>query len=107
MPQPLKLNKLKCNWLYEDPQHLLEHLKKKMSFFIIEDWNAKVGSQEMPGITDKFGLGVQNEAGQRQTVLSREYAVYNKHHFPTTWEMNVHMDITRWLILKSDYLIWS
>ena len=39
------------------------------ALFIIEDWNAKVGSQEIPGVTGKFGLGVQNEAGQRLTVL--------------------------------------
>ena len=48
---------------YEDLQDLLELIPKKEVLFIIGDWNAKVGSQETPGITDKFGLGVQNDAG--------------------------------------------
>ena len=50
---------------YEDLQDHLELTPKKDVLFIIGDWNAKVGSQETPGVTDKFGLGVQNEAGQR------------------------------------------
>ena len=52
-------------WFYEDPQDVLELTPKKDVLFIIGDWNAKVGSQETPGVTGKFGLGVQNEAGQR------------------------------------------
>ena len=50
---------------YEDLQDLLELAPKKDVLFIIRDWNAKVGSQETPGVTDKFGLGMRNEAGQR------------------------------------------
>ena len=50
---------------YEDLQDLLELTPKKDVLFIIGDWNAKVGSQEISGVTGKFGLGVQNEAGQR------------------------------------------
>ena len=50
---------------YEDLQHLLDLTPKKDVLFIIGDWNANVGSQETPGVTGKFGLGVQNEAGQR------------------------------------------
>ena len=50
---------------YEDLQEPLELTPKKDVIFIIGDWNAKVGSQETPGETDKFGLGLQNEAGQR------------------------------------------
>ena len=50
---------------YKDLQDLLELTPKKEVLFIIEDWNAKVGSQEIPGVTGKFGLGGQNEAGQR------------------------------------------
>ena len=50
---------------YEDLQDLLELTPKKDVLFIIGDWNAKVGGQEIPGVTGKFGLGVQNEAGQR------------------------------------------
>ena len=50
---------------YEDLQDLLELTPKKDVLFIIEDWNAKIGSQETPGVTGKLGLGVRNEAGQR------------------------------------------
>ena len=52
--------------LYEDLQDLLEIKPKKDVLFIIEDWNAEVGSQDLPGVIGRFGLGVQNEAGQRQ-----------------------------------------
>ena len=52
-------------WLYEDLQDLLELTPKKGVLFIVGDWNAKVGGQEIPGVTGKFGLGVQNEAGQK------------------------------------------
>ena len=52
-------------WFYEDVQELLELTPKKDAFVIIGDWNAKVGSQEKPGVTGKFGLGIGNEAGQR------------------------------------------
>ena len=54
-------------WSYEDLQDLLELTANEDVLFIIEDWNAKVGSQELPGVIGKFGLGVQNEAGQRLT----------------------------------------
>ena len=57
---------------YEDLQDLLELTPKKDVLFIIGDWNAKVGSQEIPGVTGKFGLGVQNEAGQRLTYFCQE-----------------------------------
>ena len=59
-------------WFYEDLQDLLELTPKKDVLFIIENWNAKVGSQETPGVTGKFGLGVQNEAGQRLIELCQE-----------------------------------
>ena len=65
------------------------------------DWNAKVGSQEIPGITGKFVLGVQNE-GQRITVLPRKCTGHSKHPLPTTQEKTLHMYITRWSTLKSD-----
>ena len=51
-------------WFYENLQDLLELTPKKDDFFITGDWNAKVGSQEIPGVTGWFGLGVQNEAGK-------------------------------------------
>ena len=60
---------------YEDLQDLLELTSKKDVLFIIENWNAKVGSQETPGVTGKFGLGVQNEAGQRLIELCQENAL--------------------------------
>ena len=62
-------------WFYEDLQDLLELTPKKMSFFVIGDWNAKVGSQETPGVTGKFGLGVWNEAGQRLIAFCQENAL--------------------------------
>ena len=59
-------------WLYEDLQDVLEIIPKKDVVFITGDWNAKIGSQEIPGVTGKFGLGVQNEAGQRLTEFYQE-----------------------------------
>ena len=68
-----------------------------MSFFIIGDWNAKVGNQETPGVTGKLGLRVQNEAGPRLiTVLPREHTGQNKHSILTTQNNTLHMDIPRW-----------
>ena len=58
--------------VYEDLQDLLELTHKKDVLFFIGDWNAKVGSQETPGVTGKSGLGVQNEAGQRQIEFCQE-----------------------------------
>ena len=72
-------------------------------FFIIWDWNAKVGSQETPGVTGKFGFGMRNEAGQRLIrVLPRKCTGPSKHPLPTTQEKTLHMDITRWSTQKSD-----
>ena len=68
---------------------------------IIEDCDAKVGGQEIPKITRKFCLGVQNEAGQRLIEFCQGTRWSYKHHFPTTQETTLHMDITRWSILKS------
>ena len=62
-------------WFYEDVQDLLKLKSKKDVLFIIGDWNAKVGRQETPGVTDKFGLGVQNEAGQRLIEFCQENAL--------------------------------
>jgi len=59
-------------WFHEDLQDLLELTPQKNVLFIIGDWNAEVGSQEIPGVTVKFGLGVRNEAGQRPTVFCQE-----------------------------------
>ena len=62
-------------WFYEDLQDLLELTPKKDVLFIIGDWNAKVGSQETPGATSKFALGVHNEAGQRLIEFCQENAL--------------------------------
>ena len=62
-------------WFYEDLQDLLELTPKKDVLFIIGDWNTKVGSQKVPGVTGKFGLGIQNEAGQRLIEFCQENAL--------------------------------
>ena len=62
-------------WFYEDLQDPFELTPKKDVLFIIRDWNAKVGRQEIPGVTGKFGLGVQNEAGQRLIEVCQENAL--------------------------------
>ena len=62
----------KVGQFYEDIQHLLELTPKKDALSIIGDWNAKVGSQEIPGVTSKFGVEVKNEAGQNLTEFCQE-----------------------------------
>ena len=95
---------------YEDLQDLIKRKKpppkKKKIFSIIGDWNAKVRSQEIPGVTGKFlALEYKNKAGQRLTrVLPREATSHSKYPLPATEEMTLHMDITRWSIPKSDWL---
>ena len=84
---------------YEDLKDLLELTLKKDVLFIIGDWNAKVGTQEITGVTGKFGLGIQNEAGQRLIEFCQENS---KHPLPTTQEKTLHLDITRSSIQKSD-----
>ena len=76
---------------YEELQDLLELTPKKDLLFIIGDWNEKVGSQETPGVTGKFGLGVQNEAGQRLIEFCQKNALiiantlFQKHKRLYTW----------------------
>ena len=72
MPQPVTLKKLKLNGSMKTYKDLLELTLKKDVLFIIGDWNAKVGIQETPEVTGKFGLGIQNEAGQRLIDFCRE-----------------------------------
>ena len=62
-------------WFYKELQDLLDPTPKKDVFFIIGDWNVKIGSQETPGVTGKFGLGIQNEAGQRLIEFCQENAL--------------------------------
>ena len=67
--------KAEVEWFYEDLQDLLELTPKKYVLFIIGDWNAKVGGQETPGVTGKFGLGIRNEVGQRLIAFCQENAL--------------------------------
>ena len=67
-----KAEEAEVEQFYEDLQGLLELTPKKDVLFIIGDWNAEVGSQELPGVTGKFCLGVQNKAGQRLTEFGQE-----------------------------------
>ena len=64
-----------AEWFYEDLEDLLELTPPKDVLFVIGDWNAKVGNQEIPGVTGKFGLGVQNKAGQRLIEFCQENAL--------------------------------
>ena len=63
---------VELEWFCEDLQDLLELTPKKDVLFIIGDWDAKVGSQELPGVTGKFGLGIQNEAGQKAKSFAKK-----------------------------------
>ena len=69
-------------WFYEDLQHLLELTPQKDVLFIIGDWNSKVGSQEIPGVTGKFGLGIWNQAGQRLIEFCQENPLVMNLLFP-------------------------
>ena len=91
-----------AEWFYEDLQDLLELTPKQDILFIIGDCNAKVRSQETPGVAGKFGLGMWNEAGQTNRVLPRKCTGHSKHPLPTTQEKTLHTDITRWSIPKSN-----
>ena len=89
-------------WFCEDLQDLLELTPKKDAFFIIGDWNAKVRSQETPEVTGKFGLGIWNEVGQMLTEFYQENAQVTASTLFQQHKRRLHMDITRWSILKSD-----
>ena len=90
-------------WFYEDLEDLLGLTPKKDVLFILGDWNAKVGSQETPRVTVKFGLGIRNEAGQRLTEFCKKKCTgHSKHPLPTTQKKTLPMDITRLSTLKSD-----
>ena len=93
---------------YEDLQGLLELTPKKDVLYIIGDWNAKVGSQEIPGVTGKFGLGVAKwSRAKANRVFPREHTGHSKHSLSKTQEKTLHMDITWWSIEKSDWLLYS
>ena len=99
MPQPATLKKLKLNGSIQD---LLELTPKKDVLFIIGYWNAEVGSQETPGVTGKFGLGIQNEARQRLIEFCQENALVIANTLFQQLKRRLHMDITRWSTPKSD-----
>ena len=87
---------------YEDLQDLLELTPPKDVLFIIGDWNAKVGSQETPGVAGKFGLGIWNEAGQRLIAFCQENTLVIANTLFQQHKRRLHMDITRWSTPKSD-----
>ena len=101
---PLTSNaeEVEVEWFYEDLQDLLELTCKKDVLFIIGDWNAKVGRQKIHGVTGKFGFGIQKEAGQRLTKFCEENTLVIVNTFFQLHKMTLHMNITRWSILKSD-----
>ena len=94
----------KVEWFYRDLQDLLELTPKTDVLFIIGDWNAKVGSQETPGVTGTFGLGIRNEAGQRLIEFCQENALVIANTLFQQHKRRLHMDITRWSTPKSDWL---
>ena len=96
-------------WVYEDLQDLLELTPKKIILFIIGDWNANVGSKQIPGLTSKFGLGVQNEAGQSLTEFCQEntlviantlFQQHKRRLYTWTSPEGQHQN-------QIDYILWS
>ena len=85
---------------YEELQDLLELTPKKDVLFIIVDWNIKIGSQEIPGVTGKFDLGAQNEAGQRLTEFCQENTLVIANTLFQQHKRRLHMDIIRWSVSK-------
>ena len=96
-----KAEEAEVEQFYEDLQDL-ELTPKNDVLFITGDWNAKVGSQETPGVTGKFGLGVQNEAAQRLIEFCQENALVIANTLFQQHKRRLHMDITRWPTPKSD-----
>ena len=93
---------------YEHLQELLELTFKREVLFIIGDWNAKVGSQEIPGVTGKSGFRVQNEAGPRITEFCQENALVIATLFQQYKKMTLHLDISKWSTPKLiDYILCS
>ena len=93
-----------AEWFYEDLQDFVELTPKKVVLFIIGGWNAKVERQETPGVTGKFDLAVHNEAGQRLIEFCQENTLVIPNTLFQQHEKTLQMDITRWSIMKSDWL---
>ena len=87
---------------YEDLQDLLELTPKKDVLCIIVDWKAKVGSQETPGVTGKFGSALWNEAMQKLIEFCQENALVIANTLFQQHKRRLHMDISRWSTMKSD-----
>ena len=102
MPRSINAEEAEVERFYEDLQDFLELIPQKDVLFIIGDWNAKVGSQETPGITGKFGLGIQNEAGQRLIKVCQENTLITANTLFQQHKRRLPLDITRWTIPKSD-----
>ena len=89
-------------WFCKDLQDLLELTPKKDVLLVIGDWSTKAGKQEIPGVTGKFDLEVQSEAGQRLTEFCQENALVIANTLFQQHKRRLHMDITRWSTPKSD-----
>ena len=89
-------------WIYEDLQDLLELIPQNNVLFIIGDWNTKVGSQEIPGVTVNLTLDYRMKQVKANRDLRRERSGHSKHLLPITQVKTLHMDITRWSIPKLD-----
>ena len=100
IPQTSNTEEAEVERFYEDLQDLLELTPKKDVLFIIGDWNAKVGSQETPGVTGKFGLGIRNESGQRLIEFCQENALV----IANTLFQQYRRWLYTWTSPKSDWL---
>ena len=90
-------------WFYEDLQDLLELTLKKYVIFIIGDWNAKVESQETPGVTGKFDIGIQKKAGPRLIEFCQENALVIENTLFQQHKRRLYtLHMTRWSTSKSD-----
>ena len=96
------VEEVEVEWFHKDLQDLLELTAKNDVLFIIGDWNAKGGSQEIPGVTGKFGLGIKNEAGKRLTEFCQKNTLVIANTLFQQHKRRLEMDVTRWSIPKSD-----
>ena len=101
-PPTSNAEEAEVEWFYEDLQDLLELTCKTDVLFIIGDRNVKVGSHKISGVPGNFGIGVQNEAGQRLMEFCQENALLKANILYKQDKRRLHMDITRWSTQKSD-----
>ena len=93
-------------WFYEDLQDLLERRAKNDDLFIMGDWNVEVGSQKAPGVTGKFGLGIQNEEGQSLTEFCQQNTLVIANTLFQQHKRRLYMEVTRLSTLKSGCLYY-